>query len=312
VCTLLRRIFVIPKIPPPLSMEGLISRSDGGTLRLAIENTHPRDARISFVEDTHKYYVDGVEVGLSVTGLLGIVDTDPFDAEAVSQKIFRMRMPHPRYSHAGDTLETGGPGPRIRMEPREIQDLWTLANRLGTDLHGKIERYMNGVPVAIRDGDVNVQELAQVIKWWERKKREGYVAHWTEKIIFDEDVDLAGSVDFVMREVATGHLVIVDWKRCLTTSSSGFDSAFNGKCLGAPLSDTEATKLNKWSLQVNVYARILEKHYGVTIKGMAMVVAHPENDDVEEYRHERDDKADVLLEFRRSAILDPLMKRQKV
>jgi len=293
------------------TMEGLLSRGDGGTLRLAIENAHPRDARITFVEDTHKYYVDGQEVGLSVTGLLGIVDTDPFDAEAVSQKIYRMRAPHARYSYPGEVLADGTPGPRVRMEPREIQDLWTLANRLGTDLHGKIERYMNGVPVAICDGDVNVQELAQVIKWWERKKGEGYVAHWTEKIIFDEDADLAGSVDFVMREVSTGHLVIVDWKRCLTTSSSGFDSAFNGKCLGAPLSDTEATKLNKWSLQVNVYARILEKHYGVTIKGMAMVVAHPENDDVEEYWHERNDEADVLLAFRRREVFASTLKRQK-
>jgi hypothetical protein len=275
----------------------LFSRSDAGTLRLSIEHAHARDARIRFIEDSHEYFVDGVKVGLSVTGLLASVDSDPFDADAVSQKIFNMREPHPRYSRAG--LDSEGGEIRVRMQPSEIQDLWLQANHLGTDLHGKIERYMNGVAVCIADGDVNVQELAQVIKWWERKKREGFVAHWTEKIIFDEAVDLAGSVDFIMRNTKTGGLVIVDWKRCLTTSSSGFSTAFRGKCLGTPLEHVAATKLNKWSLQVNVYARILERHYDVTIEGMAMVVAHPDNDDVEEYWHDRTDDADVLLEFRR-------------
>jgi hypothetical protein len=198
------------------------------------------------------------------------------------------------------------------MTPTEIQDLWTLANRLGTDLHGKIERYMNGVPVPIADGDVNVQELAQVIEWWEQKKREGYVAHWTEKIIFDETADLAGSVDFIMRDTRSGDLVIVDWKRCLTTSSSGFSTAFNGKRLGPPLQNIEATKLNKWSLQVNVYARILEKHYGVTVQAMAMIVAHPENRGVEEYWHDRNEAADVLLEQRRSEVAEAAKAKDTV
>ena len=299
----------------------LISRSDAGTLRLSIENKHPRDARIRFVESSHEYFVDGVKVGLSVTGLLASVDEDPFDAEAVSQKIFSMREPHPRYSHAAadSAVDDTGTKPRVRMQPAEIQELWLQANHLGTDLHGKIERYMNGVAVPIADGDVNVQELAQVIKWWERKKREGYVAHWTEKIIFDEAADLAGSVDFIMRNTKTGGLVIVDWKRCLTTASSGFSTAFRGKCLGAPLKHVAATKLNKWSLQVNVYARVLESNYGVVIEGMAMVVAHPENDDVEEYWHDRTDDANVLLEFRRQQcarlsddVKQPFLKRAHV
>lgn len=289
----------------------LLSRSAGGTLRLAVENAHPRDANIRFVEDTHEYFVHDVKVGLSVTGLLAIVDTDPFDPVAVSTKIFRMREPHARYSRIEHTED--GSESRVRMTPYEIQEQWTLANQLGTDLHGKIERYLNAVEVGIKDGDVNVQELAQVIKWWERKKREGFVAHWTEKIIYDEDADLAGSIDFVMRDVRTGELTIVDWKRCLTTASSGFSSAFRDKRLGAPLESLEATKLNKWSLQVNVYARILEKHYGVSIKGMAMIVAHPENEDVEEYWHDRTDAADVLLSFRISEVQQRVnVKRQRV
>lgn len=272
----------------------LLTRADASDFKLQREHAHPRDGDVTFTEDDHKYYIKGAVVGLSVTGLLEVVDKEKFDPVKSAKTIVDMKKPHPRYSRPDPLVE----GARIRMSSEEIQELWILANKLGTDMHGKFERYLNSVPVEMYDGMANAKELAMFIRWWERKKKEGYIAFRTEWMIYDEDADLAGCIDFVMKHVKTGHLIIIDFKRCLTTDTSGFSSAFRGKCLGAPLDDVEATKLNKWRLQVNVYAAILERLYGVHIDGLAMIVCHENNDDVEEYWHERDPGAYTLLNHR--------------
>jgi len=93
----------------------------------------------------------------------------------------------------------------------------------------------------------------------------------TEWMIFDEDVKIAGSIDFVS-ENADGTLTIYDWKRCkeIKKTNSYGDYAIT-ECI-AHLPDT-----NYWhyALQLNTYKTILERKYGKKVQALFLVGLHP-------------------------------------
>jgi ATP-dependent exoDNAse (exonuclease V) beta subunit len=95
----------------------------------------------------------------------------------------------------------------------------------------------------------------------------------TEWMIYDEECKIAGSIDMVyMNE--DGTLSIYDWKRCLSIEkTSGWNKYGIEECVNH-LPDT-----NFWhySLQLNIYKRILEKNYGMTISQLFLVKLHPDN-----------------------------------
>jgi ATP-dependent exoDNAse (exonuclease V) beta subunit len=95
--------------------------------------------------------------------------------------------------------------------------------------------------------------------------------------VFDEELDLAGSIDFVVRtkDQETGEYVflILDWKRAKELA----DSSFNGRERGyAPLQDLQHCNSVHYSLQLNTYKYMLEKNYGIRVVGLALVAMHGE------------------------------------
>ena len=69
----------------PLNTVSASERDAKGVRKLLLETAyaHPRDARIRFDEDAHKYYVDGERVPLSVSGLYSRY-FEHFDAKSVT------------------------------------------------------------------------------------------------------------------------------------------------------------------------------------------------------------------------------------
>jgi len=274
----------------------MLSRSSG-LLKLAAEHAHPRDACIVFDEGPHTYTVDGVAVQTSVTGLISRVETEHFDAPKIARQLSLSARPSEKYSRVdADT------GLRVPMAEADILKLWDAARDLGTDLHGKIERYLNGISVtSVHEGPgaVNVVEFQQFQRWWDAQLEAGYEAYRTEWVIFDGP-NLAGSIDFVMRHRDTNEYVIVDWKRCVT-AGAGFSSAWKSKKMLAPMQHLEETKLNHWKVQVNVYRSILERNYDLKITGMMMVVLYDTQDAAVVYPHARDETVEVLIATTRLA-----------
>lgn len=258
-------------------------------LKLARENPHPRDAHIVFDEGPHTYTIDGVVAKLSVTGLIALVESEHFDAPAVAERLSVSSRPSDKYSRLD--AETGK---RVPLSATEILALWDAARDLGTDLHSKIERFLNDIPVVFADSSVpNQKEFGQFFRWWEAQKALGFEAYRTEWVIYD-DTNLAGSIDFLMRNKHTGELSIVDWKRCIT-GGPGFSKAWNNRRMLFPLEHMEETKLNHWKVQVNVYRSILERRYGVKIRDMMMVVLYADQEEAVVYAHERDDSVEALI-----------------
>jgi hypothetical protein len=273
------------------------------TLALASANAHARDARIRFVEDGHVYYLDDKPLTLSVTGLIHNASGDHFHPQTALASMKRSKKwPSAKYSDAGED------GTLHPWSDARILESWRtngeLASALGTDLHGRIERFLNGMEVAFADETVpNKREFGYFMAWWQTQLTAGYLPYRTEWVIYDEDAQLAGSIDCVLKNTITGKYAIVDWKRC-KTNDAGFTNSFRKKFL-PPLGHIDDHKRNKWSLQVNVYREILEQHYGLEIESMAMVVCHCENNAAEVHLFQRNDAGKLLLQKRRTDIAKP-------
>ena len=266
-------------------------------LKLARLNAHPLDARVRFQEEGHLYFVDGEVMGLSVTGLLSLASSEKFVPEEVAGKMVRGRnWPNKDYA---DTDEAGN---LVPWTVERILASWVEAQELGTDLHGRLEQYLNEVPDARPpEGHKNYRPFMYALAWWEEKVTQGYEPWATEKLIFDKECGVAGSVDFIARNTVTGKFLIVDWKRCLT--KKGFDVAFMGKKMLPPLDHLHDHKQNKWALQVNVYREILERNYGIEVEGMCMVVCHPDNAGPLVYEFQATGDAATLLQSRITPIV---------
>lgn len=97
----------------------------------------------------------------------------------------------------------------------------------------------------------------------------------TEFELCAPEEDLAGSVDFIGIK-PNGHLFVADWKRTrdLRAHMRGY------RRLKAPLSHLDDCKGVKYCLQLNIYAYILEKYYGLKVDNLQIVCVHPELDGV--------------------------------
>jgi hypothetical protein len=250
-----------------------------------VSATHARDALIRFEVGPHKYTCAGEGNYISVT-TWNHTHFKPFDADAI---IGKMNLTNPKCKYYGQT-------------PEEIKAGWDRgrdeAAALGTEMHAAIEAYWVDAPQPGEEADaengytaneVNDASATCVRPLGPLSSNGGcrgeppnhfgafvadhphlrcYRAEW---MIFDEDVKIAGSIDFVS-ENADGTLTIYDWKRCkeIKKTNSFGDFAIT-ECI-AHLPDT-----NYWhyALQLNTYKTILERKYGKKIKEMFLVGLHP-------------------------------------
>ena len=89
--------------------------------------------------------------------------------------------------------------------------------------------------------------------------------------VFSEDIRVCGSIDMLFASPDNDDEIwIYDWKRSKEIRTS---SPF-GKGLRC-LSHLDDCNLNQYSLQLNMYKRILESKYGKKVLGMALVILHP-------------------------------------
>jgi hypothetical protein len=150
------------------------------------------------------------------------------------------------------------------------------ASTAGTRMHLDIEHYNNAEPVGNLEGDGWVPNAS--VEWdfflsYEKnfRKKKGFVPYRTEWLVFKEDIKLAGSIDMLYLK-PDGSLAIYDWKRAKEIK---FENSFQQ--MRPPLDNLPDTNYWHYSLQLNIYRRILEELYGFHVSEMALVVLHPNN-----------------------------------
>ena len=225
--------------------------------QLEIENSHPRDERIRFVDETHTYYIDGSCAGYISSTTLVHTLFEKFDADKVIKK---MRASRNWYK-----------SPYKGMTNEEIKNKWEtnrdMAANAGTEMHLQLENYYNSV---------EHEKESKEFKMFEEyvKDHSELSPYRTEWVIFDQESKVSGSIDMVYsRKNKDGdtEYIIADWKRSKEIKmgnvyQSGTDE-YTYK-----LADCNYIH---YSIQLAIYKYILERNYGIKISETFIVVLHP-------------------------------------
>ena len=235
---------------------------------LAKKHPFPQDARISFVESTHKYYIDGEESPISVTGFIKAPFSN-FDAVAQCERLAKGQNP----KYAG-------------MTAKQIGLSWIAngneASGLGTTMHAAIEVALN-TGYWSKDPRI-LPEMAMAKRFVDEQIfGKGLEPFRTEPIVFIDPklaggMVLPGSVDCVCHNPATNEFWIFDWKR-----SKNLVQTMNGRYgfgHAGPFTEDEDIDYTKYSIQLHTYRYIMQTYYGLNIPkaNLYMVVFHPKND----------------------------------
>jgi len=224
-------------------------------MKLEEQNKHLRDSRISFDEPTHSYTIDGSKNGImSVTTLI------------------HQYFPHFNAKEVIKKMQKNMPEKYKGMTNKEIEKMWQdsgkEASSLGTTLHKSIEYFYNDI-----NHDNNSNEYNYFLEFNENVKNRlrPYRTEWS---IFRTELKLAGQLDMLYEIIdKPGEYALYDWKRVkeIKTENS-FEKGKEG------LNHLDHCNYNHYSIQLNIYKRLLETLYGLKIVEMFLVVLHPENE----------------------------------
>ena len=245
--------------------------------RLAVVNKHERDDRIQFEEETHTYTIDGVRKGwTSCTGFLHNF-FGHFDADAVIAKMMS----------SSKWVESKYYGMTAEAIKKQWSDKGAASSAAGTRMHLDIEHYYNATPLCPSENPSLEEGLEALAKDWAPNPGaewdyfcdyqrtyvipKGWKPWRTEWLVFDGEHKVAGSIDMVYMK-PDGTLAIYDWKRIEELKTENKWQSGLG-----PVDHLPDTNYWHYSLQLNVYRYILQKHYGFVVSELALVVLHPEN-----------------------------------
>jgi len=211
---------------------------------MVVELIKEREKHIKFYNKSHKYKKDKV-VYKSVTQL---IDTlfEPFNAKEIAKKLSKV----PKYKKEGKGI-------------RAILKDWKERAEHGTRVHNAIEQWLKTgkAPLGLtqEDREKVIQAKIFIANYWDSTKNKTSV-FLPEQLIYSEEFQLAGTVDLLIYNYKTKDLYIIDWK----TNEKITDKAYDNKTgLKKSTEHIEDCKLNKYIIQLNIYAYILEKEYKI-------------------------------------------------
>ena len=244
-------------------------------LPLEARHVHPKDARIKFRESDHKYFLNGhIQFPISVSGVWASY-FEHFDADATVDRYFQKWASKPSSRYFQYIWALRGDGLGDDSIKKRIVETWKdageTASAAGTALHRSIELYLNGI-----SHDQDLPDMQQFEAWLQSEiLPRGWKPFRTEWSVFDCTNMVAGQIDSVWIDPATGGLHMIDWKRCRDDLSSEEGACF-GKYGSPPCDFLVDNKFNHYAVQQNLYAAILKKHYNIILSSMWLVQLHPD------------------------------------
>ena len=226
----------------------------------------PRDSRILFFSDTHKYLIDNIVFApRSVTEMVHQYEED-FIADIAILKMrsgINWEMKQKEYTHPNGAI----------MTDDEIKNVWDWRRRVssyrGVLLHWHIEMLLNG---AIIHGPFSTEFSYFIDFYTQFMIGRNIIPVRTEFSIFHTGASIAGQIDLLAKYVDTDVYIIFDWKRTKALKESNtFQS------LKPPLDHLDACNLNTFSLQLTIYRWILVSEYNLKVEELYFVICHEVN-----------------------------------
>ena len=211
--------------------------------------------RISFDEESHTYVLDGEQELISVTRFLELFRPD-FDKEKWS-KI--------KADQEGITQE-------------EMLLRWKKAADDATSFGHKVHKYGEnlalGEPLPTAENEKEKNYFEAMEKFFEDHLN-NYKQIIPEAVLFDPEFKIGGTADLVA-QTKDGKWFVLDYKTNKRIKTSNpFQKMFH------PVSHLSDCEFNKYSLQMSLYARMLEQMTGEKVHGLVLV--HLTNDGYELY-----------------------------
>lgn len=161
--------------------------------------------------------------------------------------------------------------------PSAILQEWEAKSELamfrGTEVHRFAEAHLKGEVPEMPLEHVIFQKSFQFSRFWKTHGKL-FDEFYPEIRVFDEELGIAGTVDFLGRTSAGW--VLMDWK-----TNDKFKLVNQYDNLLHPFSTLEASDINYYSLQLSLYKKIIERNTGIKI--FAMRIIHLSQDDWRSY-----------------------------
>lgn len=202
------------------------------------------DENIRLDEELHKYYLlDDPEFEFISATTFVKSFFEKFDQELVAARLVKNV---PKYRG---------------MEPQQLIEEWSRIAQEGTDTHKEIEMFIkNSVSPAMPKSIV-------ACNWIESLDRNKFDLY-SEVIIYSKELGIAGTIDLMIVNKTTGQLGLYDWKTNRNIDSRSFDNRMGNTPVTRHLMDCH---LIHYSLQLSLYAYILEKEYDINPKQLVLI-----------------------------------------
>jgi hypothetical protein len=197
---------------------------------------------VNFNKKYHKYYVNGKEF-TSCTTFLSRLKKDIFN-DSLKEKTANKR---------GVTIDY-------------LNDLWDIKREIGclrgTEIHFLIETYYKYGFFSEYSDLVNTEyfQFKKFIK--DHLDLEPVKIEW---IVYDKELEIAGTLDMLFKNKMTGKFELYDWKTNKEIKLSSDINFIN------PLNHLEQSDINIYSMQLSIYKHIIEKNTPVRIDSMYIV-----------------------------------------
>jgi len=194
---------------------------------------------ISLERESHTYILEeNKELEFtSVTTFLGDF-FDKFDAQKIATKLVSKV---PKYSH---------------LTVDELIMQWNEARDHGTKVHNEIEDFL------IDNKPATEIKALNGIDWLNKNCDKVKHEVLSEKIIYSEELKLAGSIDLIIHNKETNQYSLVDWKTNAKITTSSYDGKSGTHQITSDLDDCKYTL---YALQLSLYRYLLEEYYGLNI-----------------------------------------------
>jgi hypothetical protein len=225
---------------------------------------------INFNSKKHSYTKGRGKNKIEFTGVTSFVKKffPPFDEDKASQlSFYKRRREDPS------------------ITPSKIRKEWKATRDNGTAVHKEIHEYINGTRDLTNDN--NPRSVAAYNFYDSLLSKYSSCEVHPEQVVYSEELKIAGTVDLVV-DLGDNTLILVDWK----TNAQIRQEAYKGETGLGVCSDLPNTNYSHYTLQLSLYAYILERDYGYTVDKLYLV--HLMEDRFEPYR----------IQYRKDKILE--------
>ncbi len=195
---------------------------------------------LKFNEKKHEYSVENKKLK-SVTSFIKDFFT-PFDVKTISKFVAK-----------AETRKRGE-----KVTPGQIRKEWKAIAAEGSKIHNEIQ-FMLQNPFQPREVHLKAIQAHAFLQ----DNAINMLPLYAETQVYNKEMGLAGTIDCVAR--SGSNIILIDWKTNKTIRHTG------GKCKHPVLEGLKDCNLTQYQLQLNIYAYILYKNFGLTVTDMYIV-----------------------------------------